>query len=42
MLKLFRACMKIYVFFTAFQNGWTLVFDGSDSFQLSGKFVNNP
>ena len=25
-----------------FQKGWTLVFDGSDNFQISEKFVNNP
>ena len=33
---------KYMNFLTAFQNGWTLVFDGSDSFQVSGKFENIP
>ena len=43
MLKLFIVCMKKSEFsLRIFRKCWTLVFDGSDNFQITGKFVNYP
>ena len=42
MLKIFIVCLTtIRIVVRIFQKGWTLLFYGSDRFQISGKFVNN-